>query len=89
VGIAFDAAFPNFNWENPNHINRGLRMVIPFLSNLGTLLACTILLFGARFAIGSAPLALGAGLAACVAVQICVAIGTLRRARSDIAVLEV
>jgi hypothetical protein len=89
VGIAFDAAFPNFNWENPNHINRGLRMVIPFISNTGTLLVCAIVLFGARFAIASQPIALGAGLAACVGVQIFVSLGTLHRARRDIAALEV
>jgi ABC-2 type transport system permease protein len=89
VGIAFDAAFPNFSWENPNHINRGLRMVIPFISNTGTLLVCAIVLFGARFAIASPPIALGAGLAACVGVQIFVSLGTLHRARRDIAALEV
>jgi len=89
VGIAFDAAFPSFNWENPNHINRGLRMVIPFLSNLGILVACATLLFGARFVIASPPIALGAGLAACLALQMFYAVSTMQRARRDIAALEV
>jgi len=89
VGIAFDAAFPSFNWENPNQINRGLRMVIPFLTNVGALVGYTIILFGTRIAIESPVIALAVGLAACLGLQIYVTIEALRRARRDVALLEV
>ncbi len=40
LGVAFDTRHPSFNWENPNSINRGPRMVIPFLNGIGMLLVC-------------------------------------------------
>jgi len=53
------------------------------------LVACAVVLFGARFVIASPPIALGAGLAACVSLQIFYSVATLQRARRDIAALEV
>jgi ABC-2 type transport system permease protein len=40
LGVAFDTRYPSFNWENPNSINRGPRMVIPFLNGIGMLIVC-------------------------------------------------
>ena len=89
AGIAFDAAFPSFAWENPNHINRGLRMVIPFLTNVATLTACAFLLFGMRALIAQPAWALAVGVCASAAAQAAVAVVALRQARRDIAALEV
>jgi hypothetical protein len=89
VGIAFDAAFPNFVWENPNTINRGLRMVIPFLVNVGTLSGCAFLVFAARLVLRPTANALFAGLILSLGLQAVVAYAALRRARRDIASLEV
>ena len=89
AGIAFDSTFPSFAWENPNQINRGLRMVIPFLVNVATLAVCSALLFAAQFVIPNHGLALGVGLTGSIALQAAVAIAALRMARRNIALLEV
>jgi len=47
-GVAFDTRFPSFAWENPNAINRGPRMVIPFLNGLAMLIICCGFLFLTR-----------------------------------------
>jgi hypothetical protein len=88
VGIAFDAAYPCFTWENPNHINRGLRMVIPFLINGLVLAACAGVLFAAR-PLASPRVALAAGSLACAALQLACAAVALRMAHRDIEALEV
>jgi hypothetical protein len=41
LGVAFDTQHPSFAWENPNSINRGPRMVIPFLNGLAMLFVCS------------------------------------------------
>ncbi|MBV8222662.1 MAG: hypothetical protein JO293_04830 [Candidatus Eremiobacteraeota bacterium] len=43
-GVAFDARFPSFDWENPNAINRGVRMIMPFLNGLFMLTLCGLFL---------------------------------------------
>jgi len=48
LGVAFDTRHPSFNWENPNSINRGPRMVIPFLNGIGMLLVCGAALWLSR-----------------------------------------
>ncbi|HXW76632.1 MAG TPA: hypothetical protein VEJ20_04405 [Candidatus Eremiobacteraceae bacterium] len=89
VGIAFDASFPSFDWENPNHINRGLRMIVPFLINIGVLVACAIVLFVLRFA--NLPGAEGAeaGLTISIGLYAIASIEAMRMAQRDIAALEV
>ena len=47
-GVAFDSRFPSFDWENPNAINRGVRMIIPFLNALLTLALCGVILAASR-----------------------------------------
>lgn len=88
VGIAFDAGYPCFTWENPNHINRGLRMIIPFLFNGLVLGACAALLFGAR-AMTTPAVPLAAAAAACAVLQLTCASVALRRAHRDIEALDV
>jgi ABC-2 type transport system permease protein len=39
-GVGFDTRFPSFDWENPNAINRGVRMIFPFLNALLVLAVC-------------------------------------------------
>jgi len=51
-GVAFDTRYQSFTWENPNAINRGVRMVLPFLNSLAILIVCGIALAGARIAYG-------------------------------------
>ncbi len=89
TGLAFDARHPSFAWENPNHINRGVRMVVPFLTNVATLSGCAVLLFGARRFVHPHTVALGIGLGACALLQFWVALGAVRSARRDVALLEV
>lgn len=87
-GLAFDTTFPSFNWENPNAINRGVRMVIPFLLGVATLLLCAGLLGAMRVLVhGSAGVAAGLGLSALVIAWI--AYGALRTSLRNIAALEV
>jgi hypothetical protein len=88
AGIAFDAAHPSFDWDNPNHINRGLRMIVPFVVNLGMLAACTFLLYFFR-AVFPAHAALEVGFLACATLQAAIAVTAMRAARRDFAALEV
>jgi hypothetical protein len=88
AGIAFDAAHPSFDWENPNHISRGVRMLVPFLVNVGVLAVCTVLLFSSRAMLGGTA-ALVAGLAACMLIQAIAAAASMRAARRDFAALDV
>jgi ABC-2 type transport system permease protein len=89
VGIAFDASFPSFDWDNPNHINRGLRMIVPFLVNLGVLVLCSILLFVTLAAQRHGILAAAAGLAICLGLYGITAIESMRIARRNLEALEV
>ncbi|MBC5824342.1 MAG: hypothetical protein GIW99_05275 [Candidatus Eremiobacteraeota bacterium] len=91
-GILFDSAFPSFEWENPNMINRGVRMVIPFLSSLGVLALCAVALWICRLALHGAPQGAAAvccGLAGAAAIVAIVVSASLRRASSNIEALEV
>lgn len=87
-GLVFDATFPSFTWDNPNAINRGVRMIIPFLAGVGTLLLCAGALGAARVLLHRS-LGVAVGLAACSAITAAVASGSLRKALADIAALEV
>lgn len=89
VGLAFDAAHPSFTWENPNHINRGLRMIVPFLTNVAVIGTCAMLLFALRIIVHRPTIALAAGLSASIGVQLLAATLSLRNARRDVAALEV
>ena len=89
VGIAFDCAYPSFTWENPNHINRGLRMIVPFLVNLGVLVACSLSLFVARAIAPSEGSALAVGSALSAGLYAICAGTAVRMARRDIEALEV
>ena len=88
VGIAFDASHPSFDWDNPNQINRGVRMVVPFLDNVGWLIAAGIALYALR-AVGPPAAGLAAGVAVSFAVMAVVGVSALRTARIRIAALEV
>ena len=87
-GISFDTAYPCFDWENPNHINRGVRLVLPFLKGLGILALCGIVLGLARSAYGGLP-ALIIGLTGCVLITGLIALRTLRSSIANFAALEV
>ena len=87
-GLVFDTTFPSFNWDNPNAINRGVRMIIPFLAGVGTLALCAGALGAARVLLHGR-LAVVAGLIASVAIVAALASGSLRKALSDITALEV
>jgi ABC-2 type transport system permease protein len=89
VGIAFDATYPSFDWDNPNHINRGLRMIVPFLVNLSVLLLCTFVLFGLHAASRHGAAATAAGLVICLGVYAIAAIESMRIARRNLEALEV
>ena len=68
LGVAFDTRYPSFAWENPNAINRGARMVIPFFNGLGMLVVCGAVLYMSRIAWpGDAGLAAGLGICAILA----------------------
>ncbi len=88
LGVAFDTRHPSFNWENPNSINRGPRMVIPFLNGLGMLLVCGAVLWVSRLALHGTPgILLGLGVSALLAAA---AIWeTLGRASRNLTALEV
>lgn len=87
-GLTFDTTFPSFSWDNPNAINRGVRMVIPFLFGVGVLSLCAGMLGAARVLVhGRAALALG--LIACLCVVGWVAVASLRRSLRNIDGLEV
>jgi hypothetical protein len=88
LGLAFDTTFPSFTWENPNSINRGVRMVIPFLYGVGVLALCAGMLGAARVLVhGRAAVAIG--LCACAGVTAWVAASSLRRSLRKIDALEV
>jgi hypothetical protein len=88
LGVAFDTRHPSFNWENPNSINRGPRMVIPFLNGLGMLLVCGAVLWVSRLAMHGTPgILLGLSVSALLAAA---AIWeTLERASRNLTALEV
>lgn len=87
-GLAFDTTFPSFQWENPNAINRGVRMVIPFLAGVAVLLFCAALLGTARVLLhGEQAVAIGLLLSAATVAW--VAQRTLRRSLRNIDALEI
>ncbi len=87
-GLVFDTTFPSFNWDNPNAINRGVRMIIPFLAGVGTLALCAGLL-GATRVLAHGALGVVAGLSLCAGVTAMVVSGALRKSLLDITALEV
>jgi ABC-2 type transport system permease protein len=87
-GIAFDATFPSFNWENPNSINRGIRMIVPFVCGLGVLMLCAMILGAMRVLVHGLP-AIVAGLALCCGVTLWIVAGCLRTSYRKIEALEV
>jgi len=87
-GLVFDSTFPSFNWENPNAINRGVRMVIPFLAGVAVLLFCAALLATARVLLHGER-AVAIGLLFSTLVVGWVAQRTLQRSLQNIAGLEV
>jgi ABC-2 type transport system permease protein len=88
VGLAFDAAYPSFTWDNPNQINRGIRMVVPFLINVAALIACATILYAVRRLVDG-PDAVALSLLGCAALYMLIAYQALAVARRDIAALEV
>jgi ABC-2 type transport system permease protein len=86
--LTFDTTFPSFAWENPNAINRGVRMIIPFLDALAVLLLCAGIL-GATRVLMHGTLAIVAGLGCTAVIIAWVAYSTLRTALKNIADLEV
>ncbi len=87
-GLVFDTTFPSFNWDNPNAINRGIRMIIPFLSGVGTLLICAGALGAGRILVhGKAGAVVGLGMSAGFIALI--AYRSLRISLANIAALEV
>ncbi len=87
-GLAFDTTFPSFAWENPNSINRGVRMVIPFLNGVAMLLLCAGMLGAARVLLhGNAGVV--AGLIGSAFVVAWMASAGLRKALLNIDCLEV
>lgn len=88
-GVAFDTRFPIFNWENPNAINRGIRMVLPFFNSLGILLLCGLLLGFARMSFsGHAPGVLY-GLVLTVLIVAFVVLQSVNRAMKNLNALEI
>lgn len=88
-GVAFDTRFPTFNWDNPNAINRGIRMVLPFLSSLGILLVCGLMLAFSRVAYSGAPPAIVVGLILSLLLVSLVVSRSLSAAMKNLAALEV
>jgi ABC-2 type transport system permease protein len=91
-GVAFDTRFPSFDWENPNAINRGVRMIMPFLNALFVLALCGALLGLSRMGYrdvwdGEAGLLLG--LAGTCAIVASVVWRTAHQAVRNIAALEI
>jgi hypothetical protein len=86
-GLAFDATYPSFQWDNPNAINRGIRMVIPFLVSLAVLLACALVLGIARVALHGAA-GVAAGLVASALLAAAVVRANIHRALQRVAHLE-
>ncbi len=87
-GLAFDASFPSFSWDNPNSINRGVRMVMPFVSGVAILLLCGGILGATRVLLhGTAAVIVGLGC--CALVVGWMAASTLQTSLRKIAALEV
>jgi ABC-2 type transport system permease protein len=90
-GVGFDTRFPSFDWENPNAINRGIRMIFPFLNALLVLATCGAVIWMC----GEALRGVWGGLAAilvelvwCGLVAAWVFLSTARQAVRNIAALE-
>jgi len=87
-GVLFDTTFPSFQWENPNAINRGVRMIIPFLAGVTVLLFSAALLGTMRVVMhGERAVAVGLVLSALTAGWI--AHRTLQQSLRNIAAMEV
>jgi hypothetical protein len=87
-GLVFDTTFPSFSWDNPNAINRGVRMIIPFVAGVGTLTLCAGAL-GATRVLLHGDLAVAAGLTSSLAIVGVLVSGSLRKAFHDIDTFEV
>jgi PPE-repeat protein len=87
-GLAFDTTFPSFTWDNPNAINRGIRMIIPFLGGVGTLIVCAAALGAMRIAFHGV-VAVEAGLAMTATITGVVAFRALSTSYEKIEALEV
>ena len=90
-GFAFDTRFPAFNWENPNTLNRGVRMAVPFLAGLAVLAANGLFLGMSRMALGTlwnGSAALLGGLIPCGMLAVLVAMRTARQSLRNIAALQ-
>jgi hypothetical protein len=88
LGVAFDTRHPSFNWENPNSINRGPRMVIPFLNGLGILFVCGAALWVCKSAVHGAPGVLLGLVVSAILVSVTIW-ETLGRASRNLMALEV
>ena len=88
LGLAFDTTFPSFTWDNPNAINRGVRMIIPFLGGIATLMICALAL-GAMRVLVHGVYGVIAGLDVSAAIALLVASSSLRTSRAKIEALEV
>ena len=87
-GLVFDTTFPAFQWDNPNAINRGVRMIIPFLSGVAVLMFCAAVLGSMRVLVhGEWAVVIGVALSALTVAW--VAHRTLQRALRNIALLEI
>jgi hypothetical protein len=87
-GLAFDTQFPSFAWENPNSINRGVRMIMPFLAGVATLLLCAGVLGAARVLLHGQR-AVEVGIVLCALIALWCVSGALRVSYKNIASLEV
>jgi hypothetical protein len=87
-GLAFDTQFPSFHWENPNSINRGVRMIMPFLAGVATLLLCAGVL-GATRVLLHGQRAVEVGIAVCAVIALWSASGAVRVSYRNINSLEV
>jgi len=89
-GVAFDTRFPSFDWENPNSINRGVRMIIPFVNGVMVLTGCAVILWSSRVALpeSAAGVAVALGIAGSGLLAALVAVRTTREAVSNIQRLE-
>jgi ABC-2 type transport system permease protein len=90
-GVGFDTRFPSFDWENPNAINRGIRMIFPFLNALLVLAMCGAMLAACREAfhgVWGGFAAVLVGLFWCGLVAAWVFLSKARQAVRNIAALE-
>jgi len=90
-GVGFDTRFPSFDWENPNAINRGIRMIFPFLNALLVLILCGSVLAACRVAfqgLWGGTAAILVGLVWCGLVSAWVFLSTARQAVRNITALE-